>query len=187
MQFLRHICCALDSANHCDVVVGENKNRRDPLFARKGIFAVCSRIVDLRRASSAQLLSAPLRLQKHSPPANMSGFGDALGRGCEVPSGVTSPFLMSAQMCGSGTRAGQMAMGSVGRIRLSRAPRMKYKCFRGAGARSVGRAAENFRRVANEPNSSLVRAAAQEREFICDPLRISCTPSPRLAEGLSLL
>ena len=70
-----------------------------------------------------ELRSAFLRAKKHLPQANMSGLEDGLGPGCEVPSDGASLFLTSAQMCGSGTRAEQVALESVSRLRLSRAAR----------------------------------------------------------------
>ena len=87
-----------DSATRRDAVVGEIKNRRDPAFARKDISPVCPWTGDLRCAGSVELRSAFLRAEKRSPPANTSGFEDALWRGGEVLSDGTSFSPTSAQM-----------------------------------------------------------------------------------------
>ena len=61
-------------------------------------------------------------------------------------------------------------MESADRTRLSRAPHMKYKSLFSNGAQSMGRALEYFRRVAKQTDSASARAAAAEREFICDSI-----------------
>lgn len=91
---------------------------------------------------------------------------------------------MSAEMCDSGTRAEQVAWKSVGRIRLSRAPRMMYKSLLDNGAQSTDRALEYYRRVAIETDSALVRAAAKDRECICEAIRISYAPHAPCGRGL---
>ena len=105
-------------------------------------------MVDLRRASSAELRSALLRAKKHLPQSNTSGLEVVLGQGSEVPSDGTSLLSTAARMCGSGTRADQVATVSVGRIRLSRAPHMKCTYLLGDGVQTMGRALEYFRRAA---------------------------------------
>ena len=147
------MCGALDSVNHRDAVVEELQNRCDPLSARKNIFFVRPWMVDLRCAPFVELRSALLRAKEHLPPANTSGSEDVLGRGSEALSGGTSLFLTSAQICGSGTRAEQVAMEAVDPIRFRRAPHMKYKCLLGSGVQSVGRALEYFPRVAKATGS----------------------------------
>ena len=115
-------------------MVEEFKNRRDALFVRKDVFVSCIGMVELRRASSAELRGASLRVKERSPLADASGLEDALGPGGEVPSDGKYFLLMSAQTCGSGTRADRVALGSVDRIRLSRAPRVRYEYLLGSGA-----------------------------------------------------
>lgn len=115
-------CNALDSARHSEAAVEEYRNKCDPLSARKDIF-----VVGPPRASSAELRCALFRAKEHLPPANTSGLEDVMGQGSEVPSNGTSLLLTSAQICGSGTRAEQVATESVDRLRLSREPHMKYK------------------------------------------------------------
>ena len=51
-------------------------------------------------------------------------------------------------------------MESAGRIRLSRAPHMKYKYLLGNGVRPMDEALEYFRRVAKQTDSPLLRAVA---------------------------
>ena len=88
-------------------------------------------------------------------------------------------------MCGSGTPAEQADLEPENRIRLSRAPPMKYKYLFRSGARPMGCALEFFRRVAKETGSSLVRAVATEREIICDALRIAYAPYAPSSKGSS--
>ena len=76
-------------------------------------------------------------------------------------------------------------MESVGRIRLRRAPRMKYKPFLPNCVQSMDKALEYFRRVAKQTDSPLVRAVASDREFIRETMRISFTPYAPSGEGLS--
>ena len=49
----------------------------------------------------------------------------------------------------------------------------------------MGRALEYFRRVGQETDSELVRAVAQEREFVCEAIRISFTPYAPSGKGLA--
>ena len=67
---------------------------------------------------------------------------------------------MTAQFSGPGIRAEKVAMESVDWIRLSRAPRMKYRRLL-----SMAKALEYFRRSAKQTDNSPVRAVANEREF----------------------
>ena len=48
---------------------------------------------------------------------------------------------------GAGAQAEKVAMESVDRIRLSRAPHMKYKYLLSGGVRTMDKALEYFRRV----------------------------------------
>ena len=146
------------------------------MFARKDIFLIRPWMVDLRRASSAELRSALLRVKEHLPLSNTSGLDAALGQGSEVPPDRTSLLSMAARMCGSGTRAEQVVMESVDRIRLRRAPHMRYKHLLGNGVQTMGRVFEFPCRVAEEADSSLVRAESQEREFTCESFWISRPP-----------
>ena len=102
---------------------------------------VCRWIVELRRARPSGLRTALERVKKHLPPSNMSGVEDVLGHGGDVPSASTSLLLMAAQISGAGNQAEKVATESVDRIRLSRAPHMKYKYlfFRAAPSRLIKR------------------------------------------------
>ena len=124
----------------------------------------------------SDLRSALVRVKKRLPPSNMSGLEDALGHEGEAPSDSTWLLLMTTQISGAGTQAEKVAMGSVGRIRLSRAPHVKYKYLLFGGVRSMDEALEYFRRAAKRSDDPLVRAVASAREFICEALRILFTP-----------
>ena len=89
-----------------------------------------------------------------------------------MPLGGTSLLLTPAQVQGSGTRAGRVAVESVDSVRPSRALRMKYKYLLGSGVQSMGRAAVYFRRGAKGTASSLAHAVAQDRGFMSGSLRI---------------
>ena len=91
-----------------------------------------------------ELRRAFVRVKEHPVPANTSGLEDLSEQGGEVPSAGTSFSLMSAQMCGSGARAERVAMESVDRICLGRAPHMKDEYFLGSGVQYMGRALELF-------------------------------------------
>ena len=84
-------------------------------------------MVDIRRATPAELRNVLIRVRGHLVLAKASGLEDLLGQGCKVPSDSTSFLLMTAQVSGAGSSAGRVAMESADRLRLSRAPRMKYK------------------------------------------------------------
>ena len=90
-----------------------------------------------------------------------------------------------AHSSGAATQAGRVAMESVDRIRLSRAPRMKYKRLLSNGAQLMGRAAEYFRRVAKQTGSPQVRVLANEREYICEAMRTLFAPYAPSGEGLA--
>ena len=112
-------------------------------------------------------------------PAGHEALGPGqhvLGQGNDVPSDSTSLLLTTAQLSGPGAQAEKVAMESVDRIRLSRAPHMTYKYLLANGAQYIDEASGYFRRVANQTDNSLVRAAANEREFICEAMRIPHTP-----------
>ena len=93
-----------------------------------------------------------------------------------MPSEGTSLLSMTAQSCGSESRAGQGAMESMGRIHLKRAPHMKIKDLLGPQSPGVGRASASSRRVAKETDSGLVRALARWRECTCKAARILFSP-----------
>ena len=99
-------------------------------------------MTEVRRASPAEFRAALVRVKKHLPSSNTSGIEDVLGRGGEVPSDGASLLLMAAQFSGSGAQAEKVALESVDRIRLSRAPHMKYKYLLAGGARSMDKASE---------------------------------------------
>ena len=101
---------------------------------------------------------------------------DVLGREGELPPERTSLSLVGAQICGAGSRAEEVALESVDRIRLCRATRIKSKSLLGPKVSSVASAVEYLRRVAKETGDRPVKASAQEREFIDRVLRILYTP-----------
>ena len=142
-------------------------------------------MAEVRRSAPAELRSASFRAKKHLAPANASGLEDVLGQGSDVPSDGTSLLLTNAQFSGPGTQADGVAMESAGRIRLSRAPHVKYKCLLPNGVQSMDKAPEFFRRVAKYFDGSLVRAVACEREFIGEAMRVLYTPSAPSGKGLS--
>ena len=72
------------------------------------------------------------------------------------------------------------------RVRLDRAPHVKYKYLLGSGGQSMDRALEHFCCFVKETGSPSVRAVAQEREFICGALRISRAPYAPSGKGLPL-
>ena len=133
-------------------------------------------MVQLRQASPGEVRSALLRAKKRLPLSNTSGSEDVLGQGGEVPSESTSLLLMAAQFSGSGSQAEKVALESVDRLRLSRAPHMKFRYLLSGGVRSMDKALEYFRRVAKESKDPLVCAVALEREFICEAMRVLFTP-----------
>ena len=57
-----------------------------------------------------------------------------------------------------GSQADEIAMESLGRIRLNRAPEMKYKDESGPRVGSIGRVVAYFRQVIKETDNELVRA-----------------------------
>ena len=117
-----------------------------------------------------------LRVKKHLPPADASGLQGVLRQGSEVPSDGLSLSLMSAQMCGSGTRSEHVAMESVDRIRFGRALHMRWENHLGSGAQSIDCSLEHVSRVGEETDSSVARAVAQECGFSREPLRILYPP-----------
>ena len=94
----------------------------------------------------------------------------------EAPLDGASLFAMAAQTCGSGSLAELVALESVGRLRLSRAPHVEFKFLPGSGPSSIGRAVAYIRRVAKERGNFLAKALAQELEFTLEASRISCAP-----------
>ena len=118
------ICRVMDAVKRREAVVGEYKNRCDPASVCRYISTVCPWVVEVRRASPSDLRAALVRVKKHLPPSNMPGLEDALGFGGEAPPDSASLLLMTAQISGAGTQDEKVAMESVGRIRLSRAPHL---------------------------------------------------------------
>ena len=188
-------CIALEFARFREFPVRSYKNRCDPMATCEDICTACPRVVDIRRAASGDTGSASLRVLRHRPPANASGSEDVRGRGSEVPSEGTSLLLLAARACGTGPRAGQVAVEPIGRIRLNRAPYMKFRLLFGPGIQGRDRALEFFRHVAKGTNDVVARTRAKERENICDAVRILFPPyapdveaaAPRnvLPEGMS--
>ena len=88
------------------------------------------------------------------------------------PSDGASLLLMTSQFSGPGAQAEKVAWESAGRIRLSRAPRIKYKHQLPNGVQSIYQAIEYLRRVAKQTDNSLVRAVACERDFFWGAMRI---------------
>ena len=142
-------------------------------------------MAELRRATPAEIGAALLRAKKHLPPPNASGLEDVLGQAGGVPSESTSLLLMAAQFSGSGSRAEEVALESVDRPRLSRAPRMKFKYLLSGGVQSMDKALEYFRRVVRESNTVLAQSVASEREFICEAMRVLFTPYAPSGKGLA--
>ena len=183
--FRCNVSSALGATMYRDAVIDEYKTRRDPVSMCKDISAACPRMVELRRATPSEFRSALLRVKKHLAPANTSGLEDVLGQGSEVPPGGTSLLSMPAQFSGAGTQAEKVAMEPVDRIRLSRAPHMKYKYLLPNGVRAMDKAWEHFRRVAKQTDSPLARAVANECEYICEARRILSTPYFPPGQGLT--
>ena len=102
-----------------------------------------------------------------------------------MPSDSTSLLLLTAQIPGAGTQAGKVATESADRIRLSRAPDMKYKYLLPGGVRTMDKALEYFRRVVKQSDDPLVRAAPSEREFVSEAMRIFFTPYAPPDKGLA--
>ena len=57
-----------------EAVIDEDENRCYPLFICVGVFVVCPRMAELRRASPTELRCALLRAKKHPAAANTSGL-----------------------------------------------------------------------------------------------------------------
>ena len=176
----------LDVAERRDAFIDDYKSRCDPTFARKDIFADCPWVAELSRASPGELRDALLRVRKHRAPADASGLEDALGQGSEVPSDGTTSLSTTAPFSGAGAAAEHVAMDSVDRIHLSCATHMKSKFSLRNGAHALGRALEYFRRVAEETDSSSVRAGVNRCEFFRESARVLFTPYVAAGRGLRL-
>ena len=161
--FRCNTCRALDATKYREAVIDECKNCCDPVSICKDISAASPRMLELRRATPSELRSALARVRKHLAPANTSGLEDALRQGGEGPSDRASLLLTTAQFSGAGTQAKKVAIESVDRICIGRAPRMKRKYLLPNAAQSTDKASECFRSVAKETGSPLVRAVANER------------------------
>ena len=83
---------------------------------------------------------------------------------------------MAAQSSGAGALADRVAMEPADHFRLSRAPHMKYKYLLADGAQTNGRALEYFRRGAEQTDSASTCAVANERESVCEAIRILYAP-----------
>ena len=185
LSFRCNVCIALNSAQHRNMVLDEFKSRCDPTSICRDIFAVCPWMAHLRQAPPNEIRVALRRVKRHLPPSNSSGLEDVLGQGGEIPSESTSLLLMTAQFSGTGSQAEKVALESVDRLRLSRAPHMKYKYLLSGGVSSMDKALEYFRRVVKESNDVLVRSVAMEREFICEAMRVLFTPYAPSVKGLA--
>ena len=133
LQFRCSVRVSLDSAKHRNTALEEFKSRCGPTSICRDTFVVCPWMAQLRRASPSEVRSALLRAKKRLPPSNTSGLEDVLGQGGEVPSEGASLLLMTAQFSGSGSQAEKVALESVDRLRLSRAPHMKFKYLLSVG------------------------------------------------------
>ena len=89
------------------------------------IFVACPWMVNKRRAPPIDRRRGITRVQKRLLPAILSGLEDILGRGGEVPTEGAPLLLVAAQTCGSVSQAEGVALESLGRIRLGRAPHTK--------------------------------------------------------------
>ena len=98
--FKREMRFAPESVKFREVVVDEDTHRCDPWYMCKDIFGACPRIVEIRRASTPELRRAVLRVKGRAPPADLSGPGDASGRGGKVLTQGTPPLLMATQLRG---------------------------------------------------------------------------------------
>ena len=82
-----------------------------------------------------------------------------------MPAESASLFLMAAPTCDAGSQSGEVAIGSLDKIRLDRAPHMKYNEILGPNVGAMGRAPANFRRVAKETHFAYaVRAHGKGRQ-----------------------
>ena len=147
----------LEPARSHKAVIDEYKHRRDSSYVRKDIFNICPRMAETRRAPTSDLRSALLPVKKHLSPADTPGSEDALGRAGEAPEGRR---FMESQTCEAGSRDWQVALESVGRMRLSRAPHMEFKSLLAPTMAPRGRPLEYFRLVAKETDNTLVEALA---------------------------
>ena len=99
----------------------------------EGISAVLPWMSDIRRAAPREIRSALSRVMHQLPPTNSPGLEDGLGRGGDLPSEGGSLVVTAAQTRKVGSRAEQVAVESIDRIRLSRAPHLKFKHLLGPG------------------------------------------------------
>ena len=76
-------------------------------------------------------------------------------------------------------------MESAARIRLGRAPHVKYKYLLAGGVRTMDRELEYFRRAVKQSDGPLMRSVASEREFICEAMRILSAPYAPPGKGLA--
>ena len=125
--FRCHVRCALEAAEYREAAAADYEYRCDLTWVRKDISAVRQGVAELRRASPIGIRGAPRRVKKHLAPANATGLEDVLGEGSDAPSDGASSLLITAQFSGPCTQAEKVAMESADRIRLSRAPHMRYK------------------------------------------------------------
>ena len=132
--------------------------------------------MDIRRAALGEIHTAKVRVKRHLRSANTPGLGDVLGRGAEAPSGGTSLSFMAAKSYGPGSRSVEVAVEPIGRSRLNRAPRLKYKHLVGPGTKGIYRALEYFRRLTKGADDVPVGAVASEQGYTCVAARILLTP-----------
>ena len=177
VPFRCNICRAWGAAKRRETLADERKSRRDPASVCRDIFSVCPWVAELRRASPAELRTALLCVKKHHPPPNASGLEDVLGRGDEVPSDSTSLLLMTAQFPGAGAQAGKVALESVDRFCLSRAPHMKYKYLLAGGARFV----DKLRNTSDVlQTSSMARSSGPSPVSVNSSAKQCASCSPRM-------
>ena len=128
VPFRCNIRGASDPAKRRDAVNAEYKDRCDPLFVRKDIFAARQRMVNLRSATPVEMRSAPLRVEKHVPPANTSGLGDVLGQvSRSAVERNLAVFGVSSDVWPGHAESAWVTLESVDRIRHRRAPLAKYE------------------------------------------------------------
>ena len=170
--FRGRVCSSLESVRPREAIAGDYGNRCGPRALCADIFAAYPWMAGVRRAAPAEIRSASLRAKRHLPPTNASGMEDVRVRGEEVPSEGTSSLLMAARTRGAGSRAEQVAMLSIGRIRLNRAPKTKFEQLLGPDVPRRYRALEYFRRAANETDDVPARALANERKYLREAARL---------------
>ena len=88
-----------------------------------------------------------------------------------MPPDGTSLLWVAAQVPGAETQSEMVAMEPTGRVRLSRAPHIRYRYLLSGGVRPMDKAIEYFRPEPKRTVIPPVRAVANVRESIWGPPR----------------